>query len=336
MYWYFKYPLLLIAALILLGIGHLIYKQFMPGLFEKKEEEKQKHNLKIEEDNPSLSAKQSIDNNNKQHDLQPRGDQNVQSNQGTSDSVIAEEIEALIEAGKTQYEKDNLLSSRKVLQRILDREDVVQFSKAWYKVAKLLTKVNTKIFEEGVPCPQMKRYVVQPGDTLIAIANQHDTTVRAIQRSNDLDPTSALIYPDMTLQIYKGDWSLEVVISEYALMLKDDGRLFQYYHVGTGRQNRTPTGIFEIDNKLFEPDWTPQGRNVPYGSPENVLGTRWMGLKPIRGTDKTLKGYGIHGTWEPESIGEKSSNGCIRMLNDEVELLFDIVPVGTTVVIKEK
>jgi len=47
-----------------------------------------------------------------------------------------------------------------------------------------------------------------------------------------------------------------------------------------------------------------------------------------------LTGYGIHGTWEPETVGSAVSKGCIRMLNTDVEELFDIVPVGTAVTIE--
>jgi lipoprotein-anchoring transpeptidase ErfK/SrfK len=55
----------------------------------------------------------------------------------------------------------------------------------------------------------------------------------------------------------------------------------------------------------------------------NPLGTRWMGLG--------YKGYGIHGTNVPSSIGKAASHGCIRMRQHDVEELFALVDVGTTV-----
>ena len=64
---------------------------------------------------------------------------------------------------------------------------------------------------------------------------------------------------------------------------------------------------------------------IPADSPDNILGSRWMGFD--------LPGYGIHGTTEPESIGKSCTQGCVRMLNSEVEELYDIVPVGTEVTI---
>jgi len=64
---------------------------------------------------------------------------------------------------------------------------------------------------------------------------------------------------------------------------------------------------------------------IPPGDPENILGTRWMGL------DK--ESYGIHGTTDPKSLGLQATAGCVRMRNSEVEQLYSIVPVGTEVTI---
>ena len=65
-----------------------------------------------------------------------------------------------------------------------------------------------------------------------------------------------------------------------------------------------------------------KGRVVPPGK-ANPLGTRWLGL--------SKKGYGIHGTNAPGSIGRNASHGCIRMRNRDVEELFELVAVGDMV-----
>lgn len=82
---------------------------------------------------------------------------------------------------------------------------------------------------------------------------------------------------------------------------------------------------------MKEPAWySPDGGVFPYGHKENILGTRWIGFK-----DKPdLRGYGIHGTTQPETIGTESSNGCIRMLNSDVEELYDFVTLNTEIVIQ--
>jgi len=96
------------------------------------------------------------------------------------------------------------------------------------------------------------------------------------------------------------------------------------YAIGTGEYQKTPLGDFKIRDKIVDPPW----KTIPYGDPRNVLGTRWMGL--VNEGD-TVRGYGIHGTWEPETIGKSVSQGCIRMNNEDVEELFKIVPIGTPV-----
>jgi lipoprotein-anchoring transpeptidase ErfK/SrfK len=73
------------------------------------------------------------------------------------------------------------------------------------------------------------------------------------------------------------------------------------------------------------PTWYKQGAVIPAGSPENILGTRWMGFD--------LPAYGIHGTTEPQSLGKQVTQGCVRMSNADVEQLFIIVPIGTEVTI---
>ena len=64
---------------------------------------------------------------------------------------------------------------------------------------------------------------------------------------------------------------------------------------------------------------------IPAGT-GNPIGTRWLGLN--------RKGYGIHGTNEPGSIGKAASHGCIRLRNRDMEQLFRMVSVGDTVLIR--
>ena len=100
------------------------------------------------------------------------------------------------------------------------------------------------------------------------------------------------------------------------------------YRVATGREGQeTEPGRHLVGEKQEEPTWFPKGRVVPYGDPENPLGTRWIGLE-------NSNSLGIHGTWEPETIGSMASDGCIRLLNEDVEELFEIIPKGTEVILR--
>jgi lipoprotein-anchoring transpeptidase ErfK/SrfK len=114
-----------------------------------------------------------------------------------------------------------------------------------------------------------------------------------------------------------------------------NGSFFREYDVGIGRAGRTPVGTFKIATRIIDPDWWQDGEQIPPGDPRNILGSRWLGFAPTG----PGRGIGIHGSVEKDGVsqgvGERSSNGCIRMRNHEVNELFDFVPTGTEVKISE-
>jgi lipoprotein-anchoring transpeptidase ErfK/SrfK len=80
--------------------------------------------------------------------------------------------------------------------------------------------------------------------------------------------------------------------------------------------------------RIAQPPWyRADGSTVPFGHPDNILGTHWLGLD--------VRSYGIHGTWETNSIGKQSSAGCIRLLNDDVGELYTLLPEGTPITIHD-
>ena len=107
------------------------------------------------------------------------------------------------------------------------------------------------------------------------------------------------------------------------------------YGIGVGRPGFTWAGVKTISAKKEWPAWTPPPEmlarrpDLPRhmeGGPENPLGARAMYL------GSTL--YRIHGSNEPETIGQAVSSGCFRMTNEDVKDLYDRVSVGATVVVK--
>ncbi len=117
----------------------------------------------------------------------------------------------------------------------------------------------------------------------------------------------------------------ELVISlpDRKLALIEDGEVVKIYPVAVGKATTpSPTGHFKIVNRIVKPTYYHKGLIVGPGR-GNPLGNRWMGLD--------LKGYGIHGTNEPHSIGHAASHGCIRMGKQDVEDLFSRVQVDDSV-----
>ena len=184
--------------------------------------------------------------------------------------------------------------------------------------------LNVKLLFSPLITQGTEEYVVHRGDSLEAIAKKFGTTVDLLKGMNAQALKGDSIRPGDSLKVCTEKFSILVDKSSNTLALKQGERLVKVYSVGTGKKGSTPVGEFKITNKMAEPEWfKPGGGVVPYGDPGNLLGTRWMGIDS--------PGYGIHGTWEPDSIGKQARAGCIRMLNADVEELFKIVPVGTKV-----
>jgi L,D-transpeptidase ErfK/SrfK len=119
---------------------------------------------------------------------------------------------------------------------------------------------------------------------------------------------------------------LLISLPDRQLALIEDGQVKKVYSVAVGKETTpSPTGSFRIVARLTDPTYYHEGKVIAPG-PGNPLGNRWMGLD--------RKGYGIHGTNAPHSIGKSASHGCIRMAKRDLEELFAMVKVGDTVEIR--
>ncbi|HQP91563.1 MAG TPA: L,D-transpeptidase family protein, partial [Candidatus Omnitrophota bacterium] len=190
-------------------------------------------------------------------------------------------------------------------------------------VQKKLEDLNMRIVLSAVNVPgQTAIREIKEGDSLSMIADEFHTTSEMIKRQNGLK--SDVIRLGQRLRVWTGRFNVLVDKSQNILILKSDSDVVKTFRVSTGKDNITPVGTFKIVNKLKDPSWTHEGQLIPAGDKRNILGTRWMGFD--------IPGYGIHGTTIPESIGTQATAGCVRMLNNEVELLYDFLPIGTEVV----
>lgn len=189
-----------------------------------------------------------------------------------------------------------------------------------------LGKVNSALLFSKKMTPDSEIHVVKSGQSLALIAKKYNMPLALLIESNGL--SSQTIHPGDRLKISTAHFSILIDKTQNTLTLKANGELFKIYSVGTGKERSTPIGEFKVTSKLVEPTWYhPDGGVIPFGDKENLLGTRWLGINS--------PGYGIHGTWEPESIGKQSSAGCVRMHNFDAEEIFKIVTIGTPVTIVE-
>jgi len=204
-----------------------------------------------------------------------------------------------------------------------------------------LIKLNKKLVFSSFLTPDSTIYTVKEGDNLTNICRTYkvepgsgDIALGHIRRINSLK--SAIIFPGDKLKIITGQISAKISKSTFTLTLRINDDFIKEYSISIGNPEKnsdTPTGTFTIGIKTIHPTWykrTDDGRKeeVPYGDPRNVLGTRWMGFKES-------PQLGIHGTTQPETIGKKISNGCIRMYNADVEEVYDLISDGSKVIIEE-
>ncbi|HUJ73079.1 MAG TPA: L,D-transpeptidase family protein [Verrucomicrobiae bacterium] len=213
-----------------------------------------------------------------------------------------------------------LAEARAVLQPLADDGGASD------NILDLLSDIDTKILFTAAPAPEKIDYTIVSGDSLGKLAQKFGTTVELIKKSNNL--TRDLIRVGDRVRIYQGHFTVSVNKTTNELRLTDNGKFFKRYRVGTGEYSKTPVGEFKITARIANPPWwRSDGKTIPFGDPENILGTHWLGLN--------VPGYGIHGTWDTNSIGKQATAGCIRLLNDDIAELYMVLPVGTPVVIHE-
>jgi lipoprotein-anchoring transpeptidase ErfK/SrfK len=124
----------------------------------------------------------------------------------------------------------------------------------------------------------------------------------------------------------RAPWTVLVSIPDRQLAVLVNGIVVAGFPIAVGAdESPSPTGEFTIVNRVSNPTYYHEGVVIPAGK-GNPVGTRWLGL--------SQKGYGIHGTNAPKSIGRAASHGCIRLRNRDMENLFGMLHVGDVVKIR--
>ena len=177
-----------------------------------------------------------------------------------------------------------------------------------------------------------KRYKVEAGDTLGGIASHFSRTLGVKLESGTLAVINRITNPN-SLQI---DQVLRIPVEPIHTVIEKDSFLMavylgdvmiRLYWIAHGKDGHdTPETTFIVADKIEDPDWHFDGRVIPFGSPENPLGTHFVKFR-----HDAFVGFGVHGTDEPESIGTRASRGCIRLAPEDIKEFFRIVPRGSEV-----
>ena len=113
--------------------------------------------------------------------------------------------------------------------------------------------------------------------------------------------------------------------------------------VGLGKEGLTPLGSWRIGSKLVHPKYYPAPNSpngsqpIPYGRPGYAFGSKglWISLQGTDDKTRSQTGYGLHSTDKPNSVGKNASEGCIRLADKDIDLIFALLyEKWSTVVIK--
>lgn len=259
----------------------------------------------------------------------------------TATTTQRSDAAALLERGLKLLEADKPIGARSALADALN-SGALSSEQADLARAKLAGVVATTLFStrqfENDPCVQW--YQFKTGDVLVNVERQLKLRVptQLLLKINGI-PSANKIQAGQTVKcirgpfhavIYKGRFIMDVYLEEPSTKRMIFARRFG---VGVGKDGSTPLGRWRVakGRKMENAPWTPPvssklpRRKVLFGQEGYPLGQKgyWISLEGIDGTVYTAEdGYGIHGTADRDSIGKASSMGCIRLVDEDMELVF--------------
>ena len=221
------------------------------------------------------------------------------------------EIDRLIASGEdveANFQMSNLYWKRpEVRQQIEER----------------LRKVSYNIYFAPKP-HYMDGYVVKPNDVLQRIAKEYNVSWEYLAKLNRTDPKK--IRPGQTLKVIRGPFSAVVDLSDGEITIHSHGHFVHAFPVGFGRDSSTPQGTFKVLDKQRDPTYYGPDGVIEHDDPQNPLGEYWIDLGDS---------YGLHGTIDDSSIEKADAPGCIRLRNRDIADVFDLLTIGSEVLIRK-
>ncbi len=250
---------------------------------------------------------------------------------------VAGDVRAAIERSVLLRGQGKIVASRDLLNSVLDepmspqvramvKEQLNKLADTW-----LMSK---EVMADDTLCSY---YMVQPGDKLSVIASKFKVPFELLMDINGIQRPE-LLQAGQRLKVVEGPFNAVVYKGSFTLDLYLQRTYIKTYRVGLGKvENETPNGRWRVakGGKMIKPRWTdPDTGKVYVGtSPDYPLGSRWIALDGLEGQAKGRTGFAIHGTKDPETIGTRSSRGCIRLYNGDVIEIYDRMFEGVSEVL---
>jgi lipoprotein-anchoring transpeptidase ErfK/SrfK len=243
-----------------------------------------------------------------------------------------------IEEARRLLDRNDPVRARDVLNRALHNTAVseaerVELRKRLSEIAEMVT-FSSRVFPGD---PMADTYVIASGDRLSKIPAREGfrTDYRLLQRLNGIKDANTIrvgqklkaLYGPFHAVVDKSDFRMDIFADQ-----KDTAGnpvFVTSFRVGLGEMGSTPIGSWKVrtNSKLIDPKWVnPRtGEVFQAADPKNPIGERWIGLIGTDPQTSLLEGYGIHGTIDPASIGREMSMGCVRLADDDVEVVYELL-----------
>ncbi len=254
----------------------------------------------------------------------------VSTSTGISDPIAAQHISEAMSL--LQQSPSNIIGARDRLNDIMPlamsgeqrkyiKAQLAQMSEHWL--------FNRSIFPGDKLCSS---YTVESGDVFENIGKKFKVPYGILMRINNISNARSL-QAGQTLKVINGPFHARIYRSKFTMDLFLQNTYIRTFRVGLGKPDtKTPTGLWrvKVGGKMIKPPWYNKLENRTYQPTDRdyPLGSRWIGLDGIDGNAKDRTGFAIHGTNKESEIGIAGSQGCIRMYNGEVVLMYDLMMPG--------
>lgn len=259
-------------------------------------------------------------------------------------SGSTQDVRTLISQGDDAVQKGNLVQARQLYSRALVNSSTAKSDQD--AVRKKLATINDELlFSPKVTAgdPLTETYSIQSGDAISRLPRKRELAIdwRLIKRINKFsDDDLNRLKVGQKIKLVRGPFHAVVTKSDYRLDIfagspdePENWVFIRSFAVGLGEGNATPVGSFIVKSRQVNPPWTnpKTGEKFAADDPKNPIGEYWLGWEGV-GASAGYKGFGIHGTVDPSSIGQQKSMGCVRLLNEDVGMVYEMLTERISVV----
>ncbi len=251
------------------------------------------------------------------------------------------DIRRTYDRGRARQADGKLVEARRLLSRALASGLLPPKAAADCR-DRLKALADTLVFSREIhpDDPYSREYRVKPGDKLTTIVTREklDVPWEGIGRINRIkDPTKLQV--NQRLKLLTGPFDAIITKHTFMLDLYHHGMFVTSFRIGLGQNGSTPTGRWRVVDRVRQAPWTAPADSdqrgvIDFGRPGYPLGREglWIALQGLDRTNELVTGFGIHGTNEPDSIGREASLGCVRLGDEDIALLFDLLCRGKSTV----